>query len=93
MPLLQKNYFEPLEIRASDFKTETLKELLAGNVLFPRRITHQGLKSHSRSGFHRDASIFFLDATKVEDVIDFWNLRALGRRVMPLPKQLQGDLD
>jgi hypothetical protein len=91
LPLLQKNYFEPLEIQDSGLKTETLKELLTGNVLFPRRITQHGLKSHSRSGFHRDASIFFLDATKVEDIIDFWNLRALGRKVVPLPKQLQAD--
>jgi hypothetical protein len=32
-----------------------------------------------------------MDATKTEDIVDFWNLRALGRPVLPLPKQLQHD--
>ena len=28
-----------------------------------------------------------MDAESVEDIIDFWNLRATGRPVLPLPKQ------
>ena len=28
-----------------------------------------------------------MDASEIEDVIDFWNLRASGRQVLPLPKQ------
>lgn len=28
-----------------------------------------------------------MDASKILDVIDYWNLRALGRQVIPLPKQ------
>ena len=28
-----------------------------------------------------------MDATKFADIVDFWNLRALGRSVIPVPKQ------
>ena len=31
------------------------------------------------------ALVFVLDPTRVIDIIDYWNLRALGRRVVPLP--------
>ena len=36
----------------------------------------------------RDAFVFYLDANKAMDVIDFWNLRAMGLQVVPLPKQV-----
>ena len=64
---------------------------MAADVLFPRRITGHNLKHYRRSGFGREASVFFLDAAKVDDIIDFWNLRAIGRATIPVPKQLQAD--
>jgi len=88
-PILKAHYYEPLEINALDFKTENIKDLMAGNVLFPRRITHHNINSFSRSGFRRDAYAFFMDATKVEDIVDYWNLRAMGKSVFPIPKQLK----
>jgi hypothetical protein len=33
---------------------------------------HAGVR---RSGFAGTSSVFFMDASKIEDVIDFWNLR------------------
>lgn len=89
--LLEKYYLEPLEVKMIDFQLPKLTELMENNVLFPRRITQRGLTPFNRSGFGRDAFVYFCDATKVEDVVDFWNLRALGKSVIPLPKQLQDD--
>ena len=91
MPLLEEHYFEPLEVQHSDFGVANIKDFMAGDVLFPRRITGQNLKHYRRSGFGREASVFFLDAAKVDDIIDFWNLRAIGRATIPVPKQLQAD--
>lgn len=88
-PLLKAHYYEPLEISNPNFKVENIGELIDGKVLFPRRITHHGINSFSRSGFRRDAYVFFMNATKVEDVIDYWNLRAMGKSVLPVPKQLK----
>jgi hypothetical protein len=47
----------------------------------PLRLTTELLElSQERSTF-----LFILDPGKVIDVIDYWNLRALGKRVLPIP--------
>jgi len=93
MPFLEKNFFKALEIKSMDFRLENLKELLAGDVFFPGILSLDGLRNFKRSGFSigREAIVFFMDATKVQDIIDYWNLRALGKQVIPVPKQLQND--
>ena len=45
----------------------------------------------NRPGFRGHGNVYFLDATKVEDIVDFWNLRAIGKQVVPVPKQLTDD--
>lgn len=87
--LLKEHYYEPLEVLETDFKPEDLASVTDERVLFPRRLTAHGLRAFGRT-WPRDAFAFFLDATNTEDIIDFWNLRALGRSVLPIPKQLQG---
>lgn len=88
---VRTNFAEALEIQFPDFEPAHLEELFGSDVLFPRRITQEGLRPERRAGFHRDASIFYMDGSKVEDVIDFWNLRATGRAVVPVPRQLEAD--
>jgi hypothetical protein len=90
VPQLEKYYFEPLEIKTSDLKLEDIQHLMSDRTLFPRRITHHEIESYG-GGFRRDSYVYFLDVTKVEDIVDFWNLRAIGRTVLPLPKQLKDD--
>lgn len=87
MPLLKQHYFEPLEIHELKFDPEKIRDLLKGDVLFPRRSTQHDLQQIRNSGARRNAYAFFMDATKIEDIIDFWNLRAMGRSVVPIPKQ------
>lgn len=88
-PLLTEHYYKPLEIETPNFKIEEIDKLIVDNVLFPSRITRYGTKIFSRYGFRRNANVFFMDATKTEDVVDYWNLRAMGKAVIPVPKQLQ----
>jgi hypothetical protein len=90
--LLEERFFKPLEIEILNFTAENLSDTMAENVLFPGRIAQYGLSHHPHHPRSRgDAYVYFLDATKVEDIVDFWNLRALGRPIIPVPKQLQGD--
>ena len=92
LPLLEEDFFKPLEIETPTFTIDKLAATMMDNVLFPRRIAQYGLKHTSRRSRSRgDANVFFLDAAKIEDVIDFWNLRATGRPALPVPKQLQND--
>ena len=41
------------------------------------------------SVFDRVPHIFFVDAENVGDVVDFWNLRAMGKSVLPIPVQFK----
>jgi hypothetical protein len=91
LDVVEKLYMERLEIEKVDFAPAKLTETLAGNVVFPRRIVERGVNTSNRPRFGRDAAAYFMDATNLEDIVDFWNLRASGRRVLPIPEQLQGD--
>ena len=88
---VEKQYGEPLEIEKIDFALGKLTDTLAGNVFFPRRIVQRGVNTSSRAVFRRNAAAFFMGATNLEDIVDFWNLRASGRQVLPIPQQLQSD--
>lgn len=88
IPLIKKHYSEPLEIEEPEFLPENVGEFFKGNVFSPRRFTRHGLDHISRAGPRGGAYGFFMDASKVEDIVDYWNLRAMGRRVMPIPKHL-----
>jgi hypothetical protein len=68
---------EQVEIDGSNF---------LGAKIGPLRIGAQGLRVTPR-GWQRDFTIFLLDASRPEDLIDYWNLRALGWPVVPVPKQ------
>lgn len=85
--VLEKHYREPLEIETVAFKPDQLVKVMDPATLFPRRICQDHLTLNIPR--RHDAYAFFLDASNVEDVVDFWNLRAMGRQVLPIPKQLQ----
>jgi len=58
-------------------------DFLDPSWLFPRRLTTIELKYQTR----RENFIFLCDAAKASDVIEYWNLRAAGHIVIPLPRQ------
>ena len=88
LPIVTAQYQEPLEITKPKCSLESIGEYFKPGVLFPRRLGQQALDHINRSGMRRSAYAFFMDATKIEDIVDYWNLRAMGRDVMPIPKQL-----
>lgn len=64
-------------------KLATYTELLEPLEIFPRRLCTWGLE-------HRpiqEAQLFVCDATSPLDIIDYWNLRAAGNQVVPIPIQ------
>jgi hypothetical protein len=84
---IEKEFADALDISRPEVRPEKFRELTEGTVLFPRRVTQWATRVQGRGAFRRNACVFFMDASSVEDVIDFWNLRASGRQVLPLPKQ------
>ena len=78
-----RNFSESLEAKKVDCFASNYAELLNPQKRFLRRMTRFYLKSRGRA----EQCIFFLDATKSLDIIDYWNLRAIGWNVIPIPKQ------
>lgn len=88
---VDKEFADALDVSKPEVRADTFRELTGHDVLFPRRFTQWATRVRGSAGGQARASIFFMDASKVDDVIDFWNLRASGRNVLPLPKQFVGE--
>ncbi|HEX8393675.1 MAG TPA: hypothetical protein VF665_15130, partial [Longimicrobium sp.] len=82
------NVFEATELLVGP---DTFLESLDLDISNPRRITSYGLELQRLPGDHGPC-LFYMDATSVADIIDFWNIRALGRSVLPIPIQWVGEL-
>ena len=59
-------------------------ELWQPNRMFPRHMSMWSLEEKPL----RDAVLFVCDATSPQDIIDYWNLRAAGYYVVPIPIQV-----
>jgi len=84
---IDKEFGDALDLSKPEVRSDNFRELTESDVLFPRRVTQWATRVQGSVVFRGDASVFFMDASKTEDVIDYWNLRASGRSVLPLPKQ------
>jgi len=73
---------------AKDFRVDgrNLFDVLAGKMGTPLRVGSWGL-AVQQHGWRPGPSLFFMDATRPIDLIDFWNLRALGWSILPVPRQ------
>lgn len=60
--------------------------LFQPNVLFPLRVGAHALSRHTHKQWSPDPMLFYMDESSPIDIIEFWNLRALGWRVKPLPR-------
>jgi len=81
---------------AFDAKDETISpkdihSLFSPEYLYPLRIGRHELET-SRSGWAPDPMLFFMDERSPYDLIEYWNLRAIGWRIAPLPVSLSNDL-
>ena len=78
-----KNFAGALGAKKIDCFASTYAELLDPQKIFLRRMTQFYIKTRG----HSEPCIFFLDATNCLDVMDYWNLRAIGWNLIPIPKQ------
>lgn len=84
---VNRHFAEPLDVTRTKITPGVFHTLTDPTVLFPRRITSWELEVQGGPRLGQHACVYFMDASSVEDVIDYWNLRATGRSVTPLPKQ------
>ena len=72
-----------LEAKKIDCSTENYIELLEPSKQFLRRMTRLYLTPPGNIV----QCVYFLDVTEPIDIIDYWNLRAVGWNVLAVPKQ------
>ena len=82
---LKESYEMVFGADAAEVTADSFYEIWNGPIV-PLRAGSSGIQRRS-VGFSPDAALFFLDATTVPGITEFWNLRALGWRVLPIPKQ------
>lgn len=78
------NFAKYIDAEKIDCSASNYTEFLNPHKLFLRRMTGFYLESSGRQGKPR---ILFLNATKPLDIMDYWNLRAIGWELFPVPKQ------
>ena len=84
---------ESVDISASNYvefiknQTDHRQEYLFEDQVRSRRVYLMGINSLGFSRFLGRSVIFFFDADKPIDIIDYWNLRTTGRTVYAIPKQ------
>ena len=74
--------FDPLKITLNG---STLKELYTNGFTSPLNIGHYKIEVDYDD--HGDTTLFVLDATKPQDLIDLWNLRTFRRNILAIPIQ------
>jgi hypothetical protein len=62
-------------------------EFLEPSQITPRRLSRQYLRFDSRADIANRRRLLLLDAADTNDIVDYWNLRAMGFIVLPIPKQ------
>jgi hypothetical protein len=84
---IEAEYSEAIDIDKPAIGPTNFEAILKEYRFIPRNMTRHELETEG-VGFGRNESCaFYMDATKFADIVDFWNLRALGRAVLPVPKQ------
>ncbi len=77
------SFAEVLDAKKIDCSPLNYAEFLDPRKVFVTRMTHLYLETSGK----QEQCIFFLDATNSLDIMDYWNLRAIGSNVIPVPKQ------
>ena len=84
--IFDKQFVAALDAKRPSCKISDYTQLLEPEILFLRRLGALYLEPRA-SGFRRDDCVFQLDASHPPDILEYWNLRAVGRHVIPVPIQ------
>lgn len=87
--LLNSDYKKILDLKTPI--ATNIKSILKQPVFYPRSLMQYKLIPERRGGHSDENILFYLDPSSFLDVVDFWNLRAVGRKVLPIPKTLGSD--
>jgi hypothetical protein len=83
----REHFAQALEGKEDKCEPATMHELFLPHILYPLRVGKHRLVTH-RNGWTPGPTLFYMDESEPYDIIEYWNLRALGWRIAPLPHRL-----
>jgi len=84
-------YLKALDGERTAIKAVEFPKLFSQKYYYPLRATHHELDTF-RNSWEIDSKLFYMDERSSFDLIEFWNLRALGWHIEPLPARLAPNL-
>jgi hypothetical protein len=88
----RKHYQNALGATQEKIARASFNGTFAPNVLFPLRVGAHALSQEPHRRWTPDPMLFYMDESLPIDIIEFWNFRALGWRVKPLPRSWAHEL-
>jgi hypothetical protein len=85
------HFLEALDGKREFFAPADYPKLLDHNYIYPLTVAAHGLET-KRNSWSIDSKLYYMDERSPLDLIDFWNLRALGWDITPLPASLAPSL-
>tara|TARA_R110002095_G_scaffold104141_2_gene91238 strand:- start:807 stop:3140 length:2334 start_codon:yes stop_codon:yes gene_type:complete len=89
--LFNDSYADRLGIEEADCDYNNFVAFLEPDNLFLRRISSLFLRTQRNRHWGREGCVFLCDSERPSDVLDYWNLRALGWNVLPVPRKAAGE--
>ncbi len=84
-------YTRALDGKRDEISPASFPDLFKPEVVFPLRATVHELDT-TRNGWSLGSHMFYIDPFSAHELIEFWNLRALGWKIRPVPIPLATDL-
>ena len=85
--IFRQHYRDACLAKDVPFRMTNYTNYFAPNNIYYKKLTSLFIKTRPKIHTYSSHYIFFFDATNILDVIDYWNLRALGFSVLPIPQQ------
>jgi hypothetical protein len=83
----EQHFHGALEAKVEQLEPEAFHKLFTRNTVYPLRVGGYQLTTQSR-GYSPNPMLFYMDERELYDIIEYWNLRAIGWRIWPLPQSL-----
>ena len=86
--IVRKNFDNPLAVERPAVTIRNHFNFYSRNKLFLRRIMMMEIKPLRFNSHHDGQCVFLMDSQNTLDIIDYWNLRAVGWKVLPIARQI-----
>jgi len=84
---VETEFAKAIDIEKPIAEAKNYPLIIAEDSLFLRRLSQYRLETEHVGYVHNNVYAFHMDAEEFVDIVDYWNLRALGRAILPIPKQ------